>query len=110
MLLNMKSKNHSEAYIGTFLYKYHGGNTYKLIVPDNEHLYWECVEGSEIGANGNELTQRFEVAQGIYFATWVEKSGVNVAQALNFNANTVYATIVDGKDRYVLTGDIERIA
>jgi phenolic acid decarboxylase len=107
IIVNLKSN--VEAYLGTFLYKYHGGNTYKLIVSDNVNIYWECVEGSEIGANGNEKAQRFEVAPGIYFATWVEKSGVNVSQALNFNSNTVFATIVEGTNRYVLTGDIERL-
>jgi phenolic acid decarboxylase len=106
----MTPKSHSELYLGTFLFKYHSGNTYKLVVPDKETLTWECVDGSEIGAHGTETPERFEVAPGIYFATWREKKGVNVSQALNFNSNTVFATIVEGHDRYVLTGDIERLS
>lgn len=98
----------SEAYIGTFLYKYKGGNTYRVIVSDRKIMKWECVDGSESGANGEEMPQRFKVADKIYFATWVEKTGINVSQVVDLKNMKVYSTIIDGKERYVLEGKIVR--
>lgn len=98
----------SEAYIGQFLYKYKGGNTYRVTVNDRKTMKWECIEGSEKGANGEEMPQRFKVANKIYFATWVEKTGINVSQVVNLKNMKVYSTIVDGKERYVLEGNVVR--
>ncbi|WP_036301970.1 phenolic acid decarboxylase [Methylotenera sp. L2L1] len=97
----------SEAYIGQFLYKYKGGNTYRVTVNDNKTMQWACVEGSEKGANGEEKPQRFKLADKVYFATWVEKTGINVSQAIDLKNMKVYSTI-DGKERYVLEGNIVR--
>jgi len=98
----------AEPYLGTFIYQYDKGNTYRVTVPDNKTLTWECIEGSEKGAKGEEHPDRFKVADKIYFATWVEKTGIVVTQVLNFKSNTVHSTIVEGKDRYVLVGKINR--
>ena len=98
----------SETYIGQFLYKYKGGNTYRVTVNNSKTMKWECVEGSEKGASGEEMPQRFKVANKIYFATWVEKTGINVSQVVDLKNMKVYSTIIDGKERYVLEGNIIR--
>lgn len=98
----------SEAYIGQFIYKYEGGNVYRVTVNDAKSMSWVCVEGSEKGANGIEKPERFKVANKIYYATWVEKTGINVSQVIDLNNFKVYSTIIDGKDRYVLVGKIVR--
>ena len=98
----------SENYIGQFLYKYKGGNTYRVTVNNSKTMKWECVEGSEKGASGEEMPQRFKVANKIYFATWVEKTGINVSQVVDLKNMKVYSTIIDGKERYVLEGNIIR--
>ena len=96
-------------YIGEFLYHYEGGGTYRLNVPNETDLHWECVKGSEVGAKGSEKPQRYEVANNVYFVTWIESTGVQISQALNFETNKVFVTISEGQDRYVLVGDIERV-
>jgi phenolic acid decarboxylase len=98
----------SEAFIGQFLYKYKGGNTYRVTVADSEHMKWECIEGSEKGAKGEETPQRFRVNNKVFYATWVEKTGINVSQVIDFKNMKVYSTIVDGKERYVLEGKVIR--
>jgi phenolic acid decarboxylase len=98
----------SDAYIGQFLYKYIGGNTYRVTVNDRKTMKWECVEGSEKGSNGEEMPQRFKIANKIYFATWVEKTGINVSQVVDLKNMKVYSTIIDGKERYVLEGNVVR--
>jgi len=98
----------SEAYIGQFLYKYKGGNTYKVTVNDSKTMKWECVEGSEKGARGEEKPQRFKITNKIYFVTWVEKTGINVSQVIDLKNMKVYSTIIDGKERYVLEGNVVR--
>ena len=98
----------SEAYFGQFLYQYKGGNTYRVTVKDNTHMKWECIEGSEKGAVGEETPQRFKINKQVFFATWVEKTGVNVSQVIDFNKMKVYSTIIAGKDRYVLEGKVTR--
>lgn len=98
----------AEAYIGQFLYRYKSGNTYRVTVPDNSQMKWECIEGSEKGAAGEETPQRFKVNNRTFFVTWVEKTGINVSQVVDLKNMKVYSTIVDGKDRYVLEGTVIR--
>jgi hypothetical protein len=71
----------SEAYLGQFLYKC--GDIYRVSVNDAKSMSWLCIEGSEKGANGEEKPERFEVADKIYFTSWVEKTGINVSQVIN---------------------------
>ncbi|MEO7097889.1 MAG: MoaF C-terminal domain-containing protein [Luteolibacter sp.] len=94
--------------IGTFVYKYADGPTYRVTIPNTESLTWECIEGAEKGAKGEEHPSRFTVDDGIFFATWIEKTGIIVTQVVNLKTNKVYTTIVEGKERYVLVGDISK--
>ena len=64
----------AEAYLGQFLYKYDGGNVYRVKVNDAKSMSWLCIESSEKGANGIENPERFKVADKIYFVSWVEKN------------------------------------
>ena len=98
----------AESFAGTFLYKYKGGSTYRVTIPDAEKLHWECIEGDEKGAKGDEKPTRYTVADGIYFASWVEKTGIVVTQVVNMKTSKVYSTIVEGKDRFVLEGDVTK--
>jgi len=98
----------ADAYMGQFLYKYEGGNVYRVTVNDAKSMSWACIEGSEKGASGLEKPERFKVADKIYFATWVEKTGINVSQVINLKTMRVYSTIIDGKERYVLSGMVVR--
>ena len=41
-------------------------------------MKWECIEGPEKGAKGEETPQRFRLNNKVFFATWVEKTGINV--------------------------------
>jgi len=93
---------------GTFIYKYTDGPTYKVTIPNAETLNWECLEGAEKGAKGEERPTRFAVDDGVFFATWIEKSGVIVTQVVNLKSMKVYTTIVEGTERYVLTGEVVR--
>jgi phenolic acid decarboxylase len=97
-----------EAYTGRFLFKYDGGSVYRVVVNDANSLAWQCIQGAEKGAKGIEKPERFKVAEQIYFVSWTEKTGIQVSQVINLNSLKVYSTIIDGKQRYVLTGDIVR--
>ncbi len=94
--------------MGRFLYKYDGGNVYRVTVSNANSMAWECIEGSEKGVSGVEKPERQKVDDKIYFVTWVEKTGIQVSQVINLNTMKVYSTIVDGKERYVLEGKITR--
>ncbi|MCB5207992.1 MoaF-related domain-containing protein [Methylovorus mays] len=98
----------SEAYMGQFLYQYEGGNVYRVTVSDAKSMAWKCIAGSEKGAHGTETPERFKVDDNIYFATWREKTGINVTQVIDLKNMKVYSTIIDGKERYVLSGKIVR--
>lgn len=98
----------AEAYIGQFLFKYDGGSVYRVTVNDAKSISWQCIQGPEKGANGVEKPERFKVADQIYFVSWVEKTGINVSQVINLGTRKVYSTIIDGKERYVVAGDIVR--
>lgn len=97
-----------EDYLGQFLYQYAGGNVYRVTVKDAKSMAWQCIKGDEKGAHGVETPERFKVADKVYFASWVEKTGINVTQVINLNTMQVYSTIIDGKQRYVVTGNIVR--
>ena len=107
LLLSSVNADAAESYIGQFLYQYKTGTVYRVIA-NSKTMSWECIQGSELGAKGIETPQRFKLNKHIYYATWVEKSGVQVSQALDFKGMKVYSTITDNKDRYVLEGTIVR--
>ncbi len=98
----------AEAYIGQFLFKYDGGSVYRVTVNDAKSMSWQCIQGLEKGAKGVEKPDRFKVADQIYFVSWVEKTGISVSQVINLGTRKVYSTIIDGKERYVVAGDIVR--
>ncbi|MBF4991521.1 MoaF C-terminal domain-containing protein [Methylophilus sp. QUAN] len=98
----------AEAYLGQFLYQYDGGNVYRVTVKEAKSMSWLCIKGDEKGAHGVETPERFTVADKVYFATWIEKTGINVTQVINLNTMKVYSTIIDGKQRYVISGNIVR--
>lgn len=98
----------AEAYLGQFLYQYDGGNVYRVTVKEAKSMSWLCIKGDEKGAHGVETPERFTVADKVYFTTWVEKTGINVTQVINLNTMKVYSTIIDGKQRYVISGNIVR--
>ena len=97
-----------EAYIGQFLYQYKAGNVYRVTAKDSKTMLWECIKGDEVGAKGEETPQRFKVSKHVFYATWVEKTGVQVSQVVDFKGMKVYSTIIAGKDRYVLEGAVVR--
>ena len=78
------------------------------VIANSKTMSWECTKGSELGAKGIEMQQRFKLNKHIYYATWVEKTGVQVSQSLGLRGMKVYSTITDNKDRYVLEGTIVR--
>lgn len=98
----------AEALNGQFFYQYEGGSVYRVVVNDAKLMRWTCIQGPEKGASGTEHPDRFKIADNIYFASWVEKTGTNVTQVLNLNTMKVYSTITDGKERYVISGTIIR--
>ncbi len=98
----------AEPYIGQFLYQYEGGSVYRVTVKEGKSMSWLCIKGAEKGAHGTETPERFTVADKVYFASWVEKTGINVTQVINLNTMKVYSTIIDGKERYVISGNIVR--
>lgn len=98
----------ADPYIGQFTYRYSSGDTYEIIVPDATRLSWRATGGAELGHRGDEQPERIKIADGIYFATWIEADGTTVTQVLDFNDNTVHATVVQGDFRSLLSGTIER--
>lgn len=109
LLATMAATAHAaEAYVGQFLYQYDGGSVYRVTVKEGKSMSWLCIKGDEKGANGVETPDRFTVADKVYFASWVEKTGINVTQVINLNTMKVYSTIIDGKQRYVISGSIVR--
>lgn len=98
----------AEAYLGQFIYKYKGGDTYRVTVSDSKIMKWECIEGTEKGAIGIENPQRFKANDKVYFVTWVEKTGIYVSQMVDLKNMKVFSTIIDGKERYVVEGIISR--
>ncbi|WP_235559710.1 MULTISPECIES: MoaF C-terminal domain-containing protein [unclassified Methylophilus] len=96
----------SGSYIGQFLFNYEGGSVYRVILKDAMSLSRECIKGPEKGAQGIENPERFKVADKIYFSSWVEKTGIQVSRVINLNTLKVYSTIIEGEERYVVTGNI----
>jgi len=98
-----------EPYVGTFLYKYQGGNTFKVTVPNDQKLTWKCLSGAIKGESATEKPQRFKVADGIYFVTWLEKDGISVSQAINYNTGKIFTTVINGTRRSVHQGTVQRL-
>jgi len=99
-----------EPYLGQFVHRYSTGDVYRFDVKDATSLSWQCLAGAERGHSGQEQTERFKVADGIYFVAWIEQNGATITQVLNFNSNEVYTTAVHNETSSLLSGTIEREA
>ncbi|MEO7886966.1 MAG: MoaF C-terminal domain-containing protein [Polaromonas sp.] len=100
----------TQAHLGTYLYTYAGGPTYRVTCATDHDLHWECLKGDDKGQSAHEKPDRVVVAPGIHFLSWVETSGTIVTQVLNYAAHTVTCTVVAGGERYLLQGKLERTA
>jgi MoaF C-terminal domain len=100
----MSTKEH----LGTFIYAYAGGATYRVTCASDRELHWECLEGEDQGQSAHETPDRVEVAPGIHFLSWVESGGPIVTQVLHYAAGTVTCTVVAGGERYFLQGSLQR--
>jgi phenolic acid decarboxylase len=52
---------------------------------DGQSLRWEAVKGQTKGQSETVDLQVAEVADGIYFVSWLESSGMTVSRVMNFN-------------------------
>lgn len=93
---------------GQFLYRYEGGNVYRVFADNTTTLRWQCIEGDEAGAQGEEHPDRLQVRPDVFFVSWTEKTGIHVTQVLDFKSMRVYSTITDGSARHVLRGKLIR--
>lgn len=109
LILGMASAaSAKEPYLGTFLYQYQGGNAFRVSVPNDKKLIWEGIAGKVAGTSGTEKPQRFKVADGVYFVTWTEKTGIDVSQVINYRTGKVFTTVIKGRDRLVHQGTVTR--
>ncbi len=106
---SLKPGSDSRAYIGSFVFKYAGGNTYRVDVPDDTSIRWECLAGDEKGKSEQERVDRRAIAHNIYFVSWTEKDGTIVSQVIDLNRHHVTSTISLGRNRYFLEGSVTRI-
>jgi len=95
-------------HLGTFLYRYEGGPSYRVTAPDNDTVHWLCVEGDEAGREATEQVTRLVVSDDVHLLSWVEADGLVVTQALNYAAASVHCVLVAGAERIVLQGSITR--
>jgi phenolic acid decarboxylase len=98
------------AHLGTFIYRYTGGPSYRVTCASDQVLHWECLEGDDKGQSARETPDRIEVAPGVHFLSWVETNGTVVTQVLNYAVGTVACTVVAGGERYFLRGSIQKVA
>ncbi len=97
-----------EAFVGQFIYRYEGGNVFRVISTAEGAMQWECIDGPAKGAKGEEQPQRFEITDKIYYVTWAEMAGACVSQVVDFAGMKMVSTIIKGTDRYVREGKIVR--
>jgi phenolic acid decarboxylase len=107
-LTGLSSALAKEPYIGNFLYQYEGGNAFRVSVPNDKKLTWKGIAGVVKGTSGTEKPQRFKVADGIYYVTWIESTGINVSQAVNYHTGKVFTTVINGRERIVHAGTVTR--
>ena len=56
-------------------------------------VWWEAITGPAKGSRGTESVNAAEIAPGIFFVNWVEKSGTTVSQVLDLNKFLVIAFV-----------------
>lgn len=100
----------SRSCIGSFVFAYASGNTYRVDVSDDASIRWECLAGDEKGRSERVQVDRRIIAANIYFVSWTESDGTIVSQVLDLNRNHVTSTISVGGKRYFLEGEVKRIS
>ncbi|MEV4658096.1 hypothetical protein [Micromonospora sp. NPDC049301] len=56
--------------------------------PDGRSLRWEGLEGPFAGSAETVSLYVGEVADGVYFVSWLESSGMTVSRVMDFNNGT----------------------
>lgn len=95
-------------HLGTFLYRYEDGPSYRVTATADDTLHWVCVEGDEAGREATEQVTRLVVSDDVHLLSWVEADGLVVTQAVNYATASVHCVLVAGAERIVLQGSITR--
>lgn len=66
---------------------------------------WEALSGPAAGTTGVERTYTYEVAPGVFFVSWAERSGTTVSQVLDLNNYVVtgFVTFASDSGRSVMS-------
>jgi phenolic acid decarboxylase len=66
-----------------------------------DSMTWEARTEPDKGTTGTEQIHTREVAPGVFFISWLERSGTTVSQILNLNTDRVsaFVTWTDGAQR-----------
>jgi phenolic acid decarboxylase len=96
-------------HLGTFLYRYSGGNVYEVRCDSDTALSWRCLAGDDKDNHGDEIATRVAVRDGVHFISWVETGGLVVTQVVDFDARSVNCVLVTGGERIVLQGVLEKV-
>ncbi len=96
-------------HLGTFIYRYEGGNVYEVHATADDRLHWRCLAGDDQGCEADETVHRVAIRSDVHFLSWVETDGLVVTQVVDFAAMTVDCVLVlpDG-GRVVLQGVLEK--
>jgi hypothetical protein len=83
------------------------GKSFLLIYPTGlrivgryaeDSVTWKALTGPAAGTSGVETAYTQEVAPGIFFVSWAERSGTTMSQVLDLNTNNVTAFVTFAGD------------
>ncbi len=76
-----------------FIYRYASGLEVLGRFLDGDKVAWETRSGPSAGQSGTEHASITEIRPGLFFASWVETSGVTVSQVLDLDRQRVLSFV-----------------
>jgi phenolic acid decarboxylase len=90
--------------------RYDSGIELEAEYPGSNELTWKALAGPAAGSEGREVYEWHEAAPGVFFVSWLERTGTTVSQVLDLPRGQVVAYITfetpNGRQAVFMQGSV----
>lgn len=96
--------------VGTIIeYSYAGADSYRLAFGEGSAT-WTALSGDHAGDHRTEDCDAAQVAEGVWFVSWLEPTLEVVSLCINLSDHRIYASYYYNGERFFWRGNVTQIA
>lgn len=93
----------------TIEYAYAGADSYRLDIGDGS-VHWTALTGQNAGENRTEQADIVEIAQDVWFISWLEPTQELVSLCINLAKRRIYASYYCEGERFFWKGSVTHVS